>query len=223
MPVDLVLSSGFLAFARHVGFLDAVEARGIEVGGICGTSSGAMIGALWAAGQPLDLIAEVVGGQQPLSMCGLHLAPWKGLFSLDRVVARMAEYLPPTFADLPYPFAAGVYGPDGRPALLTHGSLPEAVAASCAIPYLFVPRTLHGTAWRDGGVKDRTGIGAWRALRPEPPLLVHLVERSKGGEDAGLEGHQVVRSPRSGASLWNLGDFQAQRGESREIALQALG
>ncbi len=31
--MDLILSSGFLAFARHVGFLQAVEERGIAVSG----------------------------------------------------------------------------------------------------------------------------------------------------------------------------------------------
>ena len=40
--VDLLLSSGFLAFARHAGFLQAVdEAReqaGLEVGAVVGTS-----------------------------------------------------------------------------------------------------------------------------------------------------------------------------------------
>ena len=47
--MDLVLSSGFLAFARHAGFLRAVEQLELPVEGLCGTSSGALSGALWAA------------------------------------------------------------------------------------------------------------------------------------------------------------------------------
>jgi predicted acylesterase/phospholipase RssA len=39
--MDLILSSGFLAFARHVGVLKVIEEKGIVVDGICGTSSGA--------------------------------------------------------------------------------------------------------------------------------------------------------------------------------------
>ena len=50
MGFDLVLSSGFLAFARHVGVLRAVERSGQDVTGVCRTSSGALVGALWAAG-----------------------------------------------------------------------------------------------------------------------------------------------------------------------------
>ena len=49
---DLVLSSGFLAFARQAGFLEAVEQLGLAVDGVCGTSSGALAGAL-----ELDLAA----------------------------------------------------------------------------------------------------------------------------------------------------------------------
>ena len=47
---DIVLSSGFLAFAAHAGFLAAVEDVGIKVRGVMGTSSGAITGALYAAG-----------------------------------------------------------------------------------------------------------------------------------------------------------------------------
>ena len=49
-PVDLVLSSGFLAFARHLGFLTAIEESELDVSGVCGTSSGALVGAMWACG-----------------------------------------------------------------------------------------------------------------------------------------------------------------------------
>ena len=82
---DLVLSSGFLAFANHCGFLAAgaphrlnrtaappqspspphplhpplsaaVEDVGLPVGGIMGTSAGALIGSMYAAGyKPLEV------------------------------------------------------------------------------------------------------------------------------------------------------------------------
>ena len=35
METDLVLSSGFLAFARQTGVLSAVEDSGMQVGGVC--------------------------------------------------------------------------------------------------------------------------------------------------------------------------------------------
>ena len=47
---DLVLSSGFLSFANHAGFLQAVDDVGLIVNGVCGTSAGAMVGSLYCAG-----------------------------------------------------------------------------------------------------------------------------------------------------------------------------
>ena len=67
MAFDLVLSSGFLAFARHVGVLRAVERSGNEVSGLCGTSSGALVGALWAAGVSADRVLEKIVAQQPFA------------------------------------------------------------------------------------------------------------------------------------------------------------
>ncbi|MFT6835603.1 MAG: putative acylesterase/phospholipase RssA [Francisellaceae bacterium] len=37
MP-DIILSSGYLGFARHIGFLKALEKNKISVDAICGTS-----------------------------------------------------------------------------------------------------------------------------------------------------------------------------------------
>lgn len=47
---DLVLSSGFLAFASHSGFLKAVNEAEVNVGGVMGTSAGALSGSLYSAG-----------------------------------------------------------------------------------------------------------------------------------------------------------------------------
>ncbi len=53
---DLVLSSGFLAFASHSGFLKAVEAAGLHVSGVMGTSAGALSGSLYCAGYSPDAV-----------------------------------------------------------------------------------------------------------------------------------------------------------------------
>ena len=65
IPLELILSSGFLAFASHLGFLRAVEESTVSVSGLCGTSSGALIGALWLAGVKIKDIAEIVQEQAP--------------------------------------------------------------------------------------------------------------------------------------------------------------
>ncbi len=224
MAFDLVLSSGYLAFARHLGFLQAVEELGVEVEGVCGTSSGALIGALWAAGMPLAEQERQITAQRPLTLLRPSPTPWRGLCTIGPLLTRLRGWLPARFEELPRPLAVGVVGPDGQHRLLSRGPLPEAVAASCAIPYLFKPVPVDGVNYADGGAADRLGLEAWRALRGERELVVHLVDRSHGpaGDDA-LDGLRVVRSARSGAGFWSLGDVARQRDESRRAALGVLG
>jgi len=219
---DLVLSSGFLAFARHCGFLSGVEDHGLPVDGVCGTSSGALVGALWAAGYPAASIAERLAGDRPLVILRPPLTPWRGLFSLSGLVKRLRGWLPAEFSGLERPFGVGVMGPGRASMLLTAGPLPEAIAASCAVPGLFVPVRVDGTWYRDGGVVDRVGLEAWRSFRGERPSVVHQVERSAGTDTPLPAGMPVVRTPRSGASLWSLGDFRAQCEEARQLTRAVL-
>ena len=162
---DLVLSSGFLAFARHIGFLRAVEAAELEVGAICGTSSGALVAALWAAGYTPEAIAFELSSRKPLSLFRVHARPWRGLFSLRAMVELLEGLLPPAFSDLDRPLGVGVVDRAGRYRLLTEGSLARSVAASCAMPYIFEPVRIDGEDYIDGGAVDRLGLTAWRAWR----------------------------------------------------------
>ena len=221
--VDVVLSSGFLAFAAQAGFLRAVEQRGLRVGGICGTSSGALAGALWAAGMPAETIFRRLTERAPLRQVRPCFRPWRGMFSLKPVIAELRKDLPARFEDLERPLGIGVMDRDRRPALRTSGPLPEAVAASCAIPWLFAAVPIDGVSWADGGLADRTALTAWRALRSQRPTVLHLVERSKGQERSDdLTQVTVVTTPRSNARLWDLGDARARYERARRLATEKL-
>lgn len=223
MAIDLVLSCGYLAFARQAGFLRAVEEAGLAVQGICGTSSGALAGALWAAGYPAGRIVEETSARRPLAQVRLHPRPWRGVLSMGRVLQRLGELLPARIEDLDLPFGIGVMTRTGERRLLTEGPLPEAVAASCAIPRLFAPVPVAGVALADGGLVDRTFLDPWLAHRGERPVLLHYVETSRLVADPVLvTGVTVVRNRRSGASFLSFGDFAAQVEEARQRTLQAL-
>lgn len=221
--MDVLLSSGFLAFARHLGFLDGLAARGIEPEALVGTSSGAMVAALHLGGLSLDAIAHELSGRRPLTDLRPSLTPWRGLFSLARVQARLTDLMPATFDALPRPLAVGVVGPDGHYRLVTQGDLPAAVMASCAMPHLFGPVVVNGAPCHDGGALDRLGVDPWRQWRPGRAAIAHWVERT-AGRDVETELHKltVVRTPRSRAKLWSLGDFEGQRAEAKACTLAAL-
>ncbi len=222
-PHDLLLSSGFLAFARHAGVLAAIESDGPPIDAVVGTSSGALVGALWASGMPAGDIALLLAERAPTAYLGLHWAPWRGAFSLAPLAAWLRSRLPGRIEDLPRPFAAGVVGPGRQPQLLTSGDLVSAVVASCAIPYLFRPVDREGGAYSDGGVADRLMVAPWRAWRGDRPAVVHVVDRVAGRDsDASLEPYLVVRTPRSGASFFSLGDIAASAELARQSAVAVM-
>lgn len=244
---DLVLSSGFLAFAHHSGFLQAVEEGGIRVAGVMGTSAGALAGSLYCAGYSPKQAAMELSRVPPIQLLRTSRNPMKGgLLSLDGVIERLRDLLPPTFEDLKYDFAVGVVTAEGKHMLVDRGPLPEAVAASAAIPFIFqnvhIPGT-KGGPYKDGGVVDRIGLKAWRNRRRAqlavrggkdsqlPPCLVHVISRSSpfsGADDVLATGEPnvtVVHSPKSGVSFFSLGDFEGHMQQAvnraRPLVVQA--
>eukprot|EP00306_Pavlova_sp_CCMP459_P007332 CAMPEP_0185167506 /NCGR_PEP_ID=MMETSP1139-20130426/14377_1 /TAXON_ID=298111 /ORGANISM="Pavlova sp., Strain CCMP459" /LENGTH=272 /DNA_ID=CAMNT_0027732989 /DNA_START=14 /DNA_END=832 /DNA_ORIENTATION=- len=193
-PKQLVLSSGFLCFSSHLGVLRCLQAHGEldTVRAIVGTSSGAIVGSMLAAGLDVDQITEVVTSQRPIALCKPSLTPWRGFFSASRLRRTLAEVLPDSFDDLNIPFAAGVArvcpGESSlEPVLVSSGSVVDAVLASCAVPKMFPSVTLaDGERYVDGGVVDRTALGgshAWRvAAAPGASTLVHLISDSDDAE-----------------------------------------
>jgi predicted acylesterase/phospholipase RssA len=224
--VDVVLSSGFLAFGSHCGFLQAVVDSDIKVRGIMGTSSGALTGALFATQK--FTISEIAAElrKPPIESIKLSGTPWKGVFSLDPATQRLRELLPADFAELELEFSCGVAGPNGHYECMNSGRLPEAVVASAAVPFLFTPVRIPGRGNQshiDGGVVTRVGLDLWREQQitkygfdKPPPAVVHIVGRSSpfSGSDTVSEGNSkdaiFVFSPKSRASLFQLKDFDIQ-------------
>lgn len=211
-PLDVILSSGFLAFASHLGFLHGLERANVSPGALVGTSSGALVGALYCAGHSLDAIARVLTSAPPLRFLRPSLRPWQGAFDSTPLLRLLEVHLPARFDELRWPFAVGVTELEGGThRLLDEGALPLAVLASCAVPRLVAPVTIAGTRFVDGGAADRLGVRAWRTWRPERPGILHRIERSMGAEHADdAAGLLKVNSPRSGNSLFRLREFDAQ-------------
>ena len=223
MQFDLVLSSGYVAFGSQAGFLSAVEAADLRVTGVCGTSSGALCSALWLSGLSSEDVFRMTTVRAPLRAVRFSSAPWRGLFTMEPVIRELRQVLRPRFEDLDVPFAVGVLDDTGAHRLLREGPLPEAVAASCAMPYVFHPISLGALRCSDGGAIDRTGLGPWRAIRGRVPTILHLIERSHGAQEDGIPSDVLcVRSPRSGASLWSLGPARQRFEDTRAEALRLL-
>jgi predicted acylesterase/phospholipase RssA len=220
----VILSSGFLAFASHVGFLRGLERCNIAPGALMGTSSGALVGALYSAGHGVGEIAKMLTSEPPLRFLTPHWQPWKGVFDSEPLLRFLEARLPTSFDELRWPFAVGVTALDtNRHQLLTRGSPARAVLASCAVPRLILPVRISGVDYADGGTLDRLGLVAWREWRPARPGILHRIERSMGSERPNdLAGVSVVNSPRSGNTLFRLRDFHEQMASACDVTETTL-
>ena len=221
--MDVLLSSGFLAFARHLGFRRALLEKQIPITGICGTSSGSVVGALWANGLSEAEMVDLLHEPRPITQLNFNWQIWNGFFHFANFQKRLQDFLPQNIEDLPIPFAVGVCSIDQnknrKAELITNGPLVPAIAASCAIPYIFRPVSLNGIAYRDGGFADRIAAKGWRNYRPNQEYIAHIVDRSNGVDnEQGLDQIPIIRTPRSFASLFSMGDFPSQMEEAYQLS-----
>ena len=94
VPTDLVLSSGFCAFARQAGVLAALQDFNIQVDRCVGTSSGSLAASMFAAGMTPLQIADELSRQRPIALCQPSLRVHRGAFSLRGLVAHLRTLLP---------------------------------------------------------------------------------------------------------------------------------
>jgi NTE family protein len=203
--------------------LRALEEARVPIDALVGTSSGALVGALWSAGLSSHDLETLLTGLPPWKLLRLNPAAWHGVFSTSAFLAFVRPHLPATFADLPRPFAVGVVDARGEHRLLTSGPLAEAVVASCAMPHVFAPVRVGDAPYADGGAADRLALAPWRHWRQGRAAIAHQVQRSAGVDlPLDLTDVTLIQTPRSGATFFSLGDFAAQVEEARALALAAL-
>ena len=175
-PFTLVMSSGFFGFFAHAGVVSVLEEEGLFPARISGSSAGALVGGLWAAGVPAPRIrGELLGLRREHFW---DLRPGFGLLRGARF-RRLLETLAPvkTFEECRVPLALSVYDLLGaRTAVLRSGPLAPAIHASCAFPVLLQPVRIGRRIYLDGGVGDRPGMAG--VGEGERVLFHHLESRS---------------------------------------------
>jgi NTE family protein len=163
--VALALGAGGARGLAQVGVIEALCARGLEIVAISGSSSGALVGGIHAAGKLgefrehierldrgdfLRLLDPVIGEA--------------GLMRGDALVAAMREVVgDPRIENLAIDFTAVAVDLERqREVWFRSGPLWEALRASFAIPGLFTPALVHGRALVDGGLLAPLPIAATR-------------------------------------------------------------
>ncbi|MBC7092569.1 patatin-like phospholipase family protein [Candidatus Bipolaricaulota bacterium] len=177
--LGLALSAGGPRGIAHVGVIQALVDAGLPISAIAGTSVGAYVGGLFAAGIPLPEIArfwQEMGFTQAARFL-LPTFPWRGWSSggeLRRALQAMIGDR--RIEELSLPFvavAADLHS--GQPVAIDRGPLVDAIQASISVPGLFVPVELDGRTFIDGGVAHPLPVDAVRTLGAEVVVAVDVL------------------------------------------------
>ncbi|MGH8041332.1 MAG: patatin-like phospholipase family protein [Rudaea sp.] len=153
--VSLVLGSGGARGYAHIGAIEELLAQGYDIRCIAGSSMGALIGGIYAAGK-LDAYRDWAVALQKFDV--LRLLDWTfrggGLIKGDRIIDKLRELIGDVnIENLPLSYTAvAVDLLAQREVWFSRGSLFEAVRASIAIPTVFRPHHYQGRTLVDGGL-----------------------------------------------------------------------
>ncbi|WP_062541427.1 patatin-like phospholipase family protein, partial [Mycobacterium celatum] len=175
--VALALGSGSARGYAHIGVINELRDRGYEIVGIAGSSMGALVGGLHAAGR-LDDFADWARALTQRAMLRL-LDPSitaAGVLRAEKILDAVREILGPVaIEELSIPYTA--VATDliaGKSVWLQRGPVDEAIRASIAIPGVIAPHVVDGRLLADGGILDPLPMAPIAAVNADLTIAVSL-------------------------------------------------
>ena len=163
--IGLVLSGGGYRGAAHVGVFKAMEELGIKPSVVAGTSVGAIMGALFAAGYGWQDIFAFLKNTEALSF-DKYTFQKAGFFDSAKYKTLFEQYFPDgSFDSLELPlYIATTDLIEGKTKYFYEGELIRPLIASCAVPGVFSPVPVDDLLLCDGGVTNNFPIEPLLAL-----------------------------------------------------------
>jgi len=217
LKVALALGSGSARGLAHIGVIDALVAQGVKIDIVCGTSIGALVGAVYATGQ-LDHFkswVQKLNNNEILRYLNLRIATGGGLAQATRLMDFFREnYGDPDIGTLPLHFGCVATNLNtGQELWFRDGKLWEAVRASMALPGLLTPTRSGRHYVVDGGLVNPVPVSLCRAMGADVIIAVNLngdiVGRHmvrKIDTDATIEKPVALPTPEPETGEYNLFD-----------------
>ncbi len=189
--VALSLGSGGARGYAHIGVIAALEERGYDIVCIAGTSMGAVVGGLHAAGK-LDGYTDWVTDLNHRDLLRLLDPSIKapGVIRADKILARVSELLGGArIEDLAIPFTAVATDLIARKEVwFQRGPVDVAIRASIALPSIITPVMLNGRLLADGGLLNPIPIAPMASSNADVTVAVSLA-----GDPDGQSGRAAVQ------------------------------
>ncbi len=175
--ISLVLGSGGARGLAHIGVIRYLESNGYDIKSISGSSAGALIGGVYAAGK-LDEFEEWVRAITKLDMVRLLDISWSGggFFRGDKFINTLIELVgTQNIEDLPIRYTAVASDiRNEKEVWLNSGDLFEAIRASISLPLFFTPLDRNGAKLIDGGVLNPVPIAPTFGDETDLTIAVNL-------------------------------------------------
>ena len=184
--VALALGSGGARGYAHIGVIAELEERGYEIVGIAGSSMGALVGGLQAAGRLDDfaLWAKSLTQRAVLRLLDPKITA-AGVLRAAKILDAVRDILGDvTIEDLPIPYTAVTTDLiTGKSVWLQRGPVDEAIRASIAIPGVITPHVLDGRLLADGGILDPLPMAPIAGANADLTIAVSLAGSEAGGDE----------------------------------------
>ncbi|WP_413467650.1 patatin-like phospholipase family protein [Mycobacterium sp. RTGN3] len=177
MRVALALGSGGARGYAHIGVINELRDRGHEIVGIAGSSMGALVGGLEAAGK-LDEYTEWASSLTQRAVLRL-LDPSltaAGVLRAEKILDKVRDILGEVaIEDLPIPYTSvSTDLISGKSVWLQRGPVDAAIRASIAIPGVITPHEHDGRLLADGGILDPLPMAPIAAVNADVTIAVSL-------------------------------------------------
>jgi len=173
--IALALGGGGARGFAHIGVIKALEEAGIVPDIVTGSSSGAVVAALYASGRPARELEDIALGLQRGDLVDYALFGngWVKGEALQEFVNRMVNGRP--IEQLARPFAViATEAKSGRMVVFNRGDTGIAVRASASVPRIFVPPVINGEEHVDGGLSSPVPVKVARAMGADVVIAVDV-------------------------------------------------
>jgi NTE family protein len=175
--VGLVLGAGAARGWAHIGALRELDALGVHLDVVVGSSIGTLVGGCYAAGRldMLETFARSLTRRRVLGLLDFSFTG-SGLIGGQRLRTRLEAGLGGLrIEDLPVQFAAvATEIGGGHEIWLRRGLLVDAIRASYALPGVFEPVKVDGRWLFDGAIVNPVPVSVARALGAERVIALNI-------------------------------------------------
>lgn len=170
----LVLSGGAAKGYAHIGVLKTLEKHGLKPDLIVGTSMGALVGGLYAAGKSVEELENLAMKIRGIGSFSLFSTLFKGnLLNINKIKKLLKTNLgETTHDDCKIKFVSvSTELNTGKEKHFSSGLVFNSIMASISIPGIFPSVTIDGNTYCDGGALNNLPEDVARELMPDAVIL----------------------------------------------------